>query len=388
MRRKRVLSATMMILGIWLLAGLCAAASDSEEEPGYMENIEESLMEEFDFQEIEEVLDELFPEEKLSFRETVLTFMNGDIQEGLDMAKRLIKDQFTYAFRVNKNNLIHILLIVVVAAVFTNFSSVFQNKQISEISFYALYLLLIALCLRSFQASVAWVSDGIGALIDFMKVLGPVYFVAVAIAKGSVTSAAFYNLMLLVIFVAELFVLKFLVPCVHVYIMVKVLNFLSGEDYLSKFAELIEMVITWTLKTMLACMAGLQFIQGLIAPAIDAVKRSVLTKGVEAIPGVGDAIGGVTEVVLGTAVLVKNSIGVAGMLICVLLCVGPVIQMAVMALMYKLSAALAQPVSDKRLVNCMESVGEGCRLLLRMLFTVGVLFLLTIAIAAAAAGKG
>ena len=59
MRRKRVLSATMMILGIWLLAGLCAAASDSEEEPGYMENIEESLMEEFDFQEIEEVLDEL-----------------------------------------------------------------------------------------------------------------------------------------------------------------------------------------------------------------------------------------------------------------------------------------------------------------------------------------
>ena len=221
-----------------------------------------------------------------------------------------------------------------------------------------------------------------------MKVLGPVYFVAVAIAKGSVTSAAFYNLMLLVIFVAELFVLKFLVPCVHVYIMVKVLNFLSGEDYLSKFAELIEMVITWTLKTMLACMAGLQFIQGLIAPAIDAVKRSVLTKGVEAIPGVGDAIGGVTEVVLGTAVLVKNSIGVAGMLICVLLCVGPVIQMAVMALMYKLSAALAQPVSDKRLVNCMESVGEGCRLLLRMLFTVGVLFLLTIAIAAAAAGKG
>lgn len=181
---------------------------------------------------------------------------------------------------------------MVVAAVFTNFSSVFQNKQISEISFYVLYLLLIALCLRSFQASVDWVSDGIGALIDFMKVLGPVYFVAVAIAKGSVTSAAFYNLMLLVIFVAELFVLKFLVPCVHVYIMVKVLNFLSGEDYLSKFAELIEMVITWTLKTMLACMAGLQFIQGLIAPAIDAVKRSVLTKGVEAIPGVGDATAG------------------------------------------------------------------------------------------------
>ena len=165
--------------------------------------------------------------------------------------------------------------------------------------------------------------------------------------------------------------------------MVCMLNYLSKEDYLSKLAEVMGMVISWSLKTMLACVIGLNVIQGLIAPAVDTVKRSILTRGAEAIPGVGDAIGGTAEVILGTAVLVKNSIGAVGAIICIALCVGPLIQTAAVALLYKLAAALIQPVSDKRIVGCMESIGEGCQLLLRVIFTVGVLFLLTIAIVAA-----
>ena len=124
-------------------------------------------------------------------------------------------------------------------------------------------------------------------------------------------------------------------------------------------------------------------IQGLISPAVDSVKRSVLTRGVEAIPGVGDAIGGVTEVALGTAVLVKNGIGVTGAVICVALCVVPLVQIGCIALLYKLAAALIQPVSDQRVAGCIESVGDGCRLLMRVVFTTGLLFLLTIVVVAA-----
>lgn len=193
---------------------------------------------------------------------------------------------------------------------------------------------------------------------------------------------AFYNLALLLIFLIEFLILELLLPLIHVYIIVKFLNSLSDEDYLSKLAELMEVIISWTLKTLLACVIGLNVIQGLIAPAIDTVKRSVLTRGAEAIPGVGDALGGVAEVVLGTAVLVKNGIGMAGAVICIVLCAVPMIQVAVIALMYKLAAALIQPVSDKRMVTCIGSVGEGCQLLIRVVFTVSVLFLLTIAIVA------
>ena len=134
---------------------------------------------------------------------------------------------------------------------------------------------------------------------------------------------------------------------------------------------------------VLACVVGLNVIQGLISPAVDSVKRSALTRGVEAIPGVGDAIGGVTEVALGTAVLVKNGIGVTGAVICVALCVVPLVQIGCIALLYKLAAALIQPVSDQRVAGCIESVGDGCRLLMRVVFTTGLLFLLTIVVVAA-----
>ena len=344
---------------------------------------EKSLLNQFEFDEINQALDGLFPEEKLDFKDTVASLLSGDTALSAELLNRLVLDQLTYAFRVNKNNLVHILLIAVIAAVFTNFSNVFQNRQISEIGFFVLYLLLISLCLNSFQSSVDWVGEGIGNLTAFMKVLGPVYFLAVAIAKGSVTSVAFYNLVLFLIYLIEVLILKFLLPVIHIFIMVKILNFLSKEDYLSRFAELLELLISWTLKTLLACVAGLNIIQGLIAPAIDSVKRSVLTRGAEAIPGIGDAIGGMAEVVLGTAVLVKNSIGMAGAFICIALCVGPLVQIALMAFMYKLAAAVIQPVSDKRIIGCVSSVGDGCQLLMRVIFTAGVLFLLTIAIVAA-----
>lgn len=374
-----------------LPAGMTVQASEAEPSESYdngeLEDVpqetQESLLDQFEFGEINDALKELFPEEKLDFKETVISMVKGEVTASADLLKQLAADQLTYAFRVNKNNLVHILLIAVVAAVFTNFSNVFQSKQISEISFYILYLLLIALCLSSFQASADWVSDGISQLTSFMKVLGPIYFLAIAIAKGSITSIAFYNLVLLLIFLVELLILKFLLPVIHIYIMVRILNYLSEEDYLSKLAELMEVVIVWTLKTLLACVIGLNIIQGLIAPAIDTVKRSVLTRGAEAIPGIGDAIGGVAEVVLGTAVLVKNGIGTAGAIVCIALCVGPLVQIALMVLMYKLAAALIQPISDKRIVGCIESIGEGCQLLMRVIFTVGVLFLLTIAIIAA-----
>ena len=73
----------------------------------------------------------------------------------------------------------------------------------------------------------------------------------------------------------------------------------------------------------------------------------------------------------------------AGAVIAVLICAVPVIQMLILAFLYKLAAALVQPVSDKRITGCISSVSEGYELLLKVVFTAGVLFLLTIAIVAA-----
>lgn len=375
-----------VILCLWGRKEIQAEAADpmeNEKSESVNEDDIKAYMEGLEFDDIDKELEELFPDEKMDFGETVGQILSGDLSGSADLLKRLCADQLTYAFRVNKDSLIHMLLIALIAAIFTKFADVFYSRQISDISFYILYMLMIALCLNAFQSAAKWTEDGIRLLIDFMKALCPVYFVAVSVSKGSITAAAFYNLILFLICLIELLIVSFLLPVVHIYMMMKVLNYLSEEEYLSRFTELIETVVSWTLKTLLACVIGLNTIQGLIMPAVDSVKRSAVAKGVEAIPGIGDAVSGTGEVILGTAVVVKNGVGVAGAIICFALCIAPLVQIGVMVLFYKLSAALVQPVADKRLTGCIGGMAEGCQLLMRMIFTSGLLFLLTIAIVAA-----
>lgn len=368
------MACTCLVVGFLFSRPLVVQASDLPEE---------AFLDEFNFEELDDMLRDIFPDEKVTFREVLLKIVNGGTEEAFELFGKFVYDQFFYEFQNSRTGIVHILLIAIIAAVFTNFSNVFQNRQISEISFYVLYLLLITISLNAFRLLVASASGNVQQLLHFMKLLGPVYFLAVAFASGSSSSIMFYNLVLLLIYLVELLVLNVLIPFVQIYIVVKILNYLSSEEYLSKFAELLETLISWTMKTLLAGVLGLNLVQGLLGPAIDSLKRSVVARSAEAIPVVGDALGGVTEVMLGTAVLIKNGIGVTGAVVCTVICLIPIVQMAVITLMYKLTAAMIQPVSDKRIVGCISCIADGSQMLLRVVFTSGVLFLLTIAIVTA-----
>lgn len=367
---------------VLMLIGIPVYAKEPEKSE-VQKKAEDTLFEEFDFSGVNKALQDIMPEKKVDFGATVMKILNGEEELSADLLVKLLEDSFFYEFRNGREGLIHILLIAIIAAVFTNFSGVLKNGQIGAMGFYVLYMLLIAIALSSFQVVLDSAAAGIEKLIIFMRALGPVYFLSVAVAAGSSTSIVFYNLVLFLIYIVELLVLNFLIPLLHIYMVVKMLNYISTEEYLSKLAELIEFLVNWISKTLLTAVIGLNLIQGLITPAVDSLKRGALSKGVEALPAIGDAIGGVTEVLLGTAVLMKNGIGVAGAIICILICAIPALQILAMTFLYKLVAALIQPVSDKRIVGCISAVGEGSRMLLKIVFMTGVLFLLTIAIVAA-----
>lgn len=385
-RKRQFLFTILLVLLVFGLGTRIVNAEEQksgEEEDAVQEKIEEAILSEFDFDEIERSLREMFPEEKIEFGDVVTALMSGNAEKAGDVLLDFLSDVVSYEFRYNWHNLVYILLIAIAAAVFSNFSGAFRNRQISDISFYVLYMLLITLCLTSFQTAAQGLEGRLDSVVEFMRVLCPSYFLAVAFASGSVTSVFFYNVILLLIYVVELVIIRFVLPVIHIYIMIRVLGNLTGEDFLSESAELMHKVVAWILKTLLACVIGVNVVQGLLTPAIDTLKRSALTRTAEALPWVGNAMGGAAEIFLGTAVLIKNGIGMAGAVIAVLICLGPIVQLALMALMYKVAAALVQPVSDKRITACISGVSEGYELLVRVIFTVGLLFLLTIAVVAA-----
>lgn len=382
-RKGRFLFTILLVLIVFGLGTKIVDAAEDPDMDAVQEDIREALLSEFDFDEIEDSLTQMFPQEKITFGEVVSSLISGDMEETIRMFLRFLADQVSYEFDYNRKNLVYVLLVALTAAVFSSFAGAFKSRQISDISFYVMYMLLITLCLTAFRTSAEGMEERLGYLVDFMRVLCPSYFLAVAFASGSVTSLFFYNVILFLIYIVELVIVRFLLPVVNIYIMIRVLGNLTGEDFLSEFADLIKKVVSWILKTLLVCVISVNVVQGLLAPAIDAVKRSALTRTAEALPWVGNAVGGVAEVVLGTAVLIKNGIGMAGAVISVAICAVPIFQMLIMALMYKLAAALVQPVSDKRITTCISGVSEGYEIMVKVIFTAGLLFMITIAIVAA-----
>ncbi len=83
----------------------------------------------YDYGEIDETLKELFPKERLDFKEILIGVLSGDITFSAQLLKQLVKEQFSYAFASSRQNLIHILMLAIMTAVFTNFARAFGNGQ-------------------------------------------------------------------------------------------------------------------------------------------------------------------------------------------------------------------------------------------------------------------
>ena len=383
MRERRGIIALVFALVVVVFFAGARITEAAEEEPDEIaEAMKTEILSEFDFSELDSSLREMFPGEKVTFSDIVSSLISGGIDDAGDMTAQFLKDRIAYDFLYNRKTIVYIILAALVAAVFSNFADAFQNRQISDISFYVIYMLLITLCLTAFQTAVSGLEEKMGLLTEFIRALAPAYFMAMAFASGSAAALVFYNLILFLIYMVELIIIHILLPAVNIYVMICVLGSLIEEDFLSELAGLIRKAVTWALHGLLACVAGINIIQGLLAPAVDSVKRSTLSRTAEAVPWVGDLMGGTAEILTGTVILIKNGIGMAGAVVALVICATPLLQMVITALMYKLAAALVQPVSDKRIISCIRGVSEGYELLVRILFTAGALFLITIAVTA------
>ncbi|MDO4453329.1 MAG: stage III sporulation protein AE [Eubacteriales bacterium] len=355
---------------------------------GFPSNAEE-IIDELSFDEIEEELDEIFEDgEEISFRKMVLDLMSGkqafDLRE---IGKQLVNLCFG-ELNSQKQVVIQILLLTIVAAVFTNYTNVFDKSQTADISFYLIYLILVMILLKAFLEMESMVMEAVGQVTSFLKALLPIYLLAAAFANGSLTAIGFSEMTLVMITILQWILKVIILPGIHLYVILSILNHLNQEDRFSRFAKLIRMVLVWALKTVTGVVIGFQTVQCLVMPAVDSLKTSLLHKAAGSIPGIGNVFNSVTEAVLGSAMLVKNAVGAAGMIIMALICLMPLLKIAVCVILYRLLVAVTQPVSDKRLTMCVESVGDGADLLLKVVLTTGLMFFISLALVTASLRGG
>ena len=75
-----------------------ATAVAAEESSNVQNQIQESLFSEFDFSEVDKMLNEIFPEERLDFFELVTGTISGELDVSMELIKELIWNQFLYSF--------------------------------------------------------------------------------------------------------------------------------------------------------------------------------------------------------------------------------------------------------------------------------------------------
>ena len=78
----------------------------------------------------------------------------------------------------------------------------------------------------------------------------------------------------------------------NLYMMLVFVNHLTKEEYLSQMTELTGKGVGWLLKTLLAAVVGFNAIQGMITPALDALKNTAFTRALRVLPGIGNVAGG------------------------------------------------------------------------------------------------
>lgn len=379
MKRRKI----RFILAVFLIClefGATFVQAGQKQREQQEEETRQKLMEDMELGQMQDAVNQILKEDSFSIEEILNQILKGESLFQKETMSKWFKNIVKAQLQREQKAMFQVVLLVLLAAVFSNFTAVFGDGKTGETSFYITYMLLLALLIKSFGSMGVELKELLENFILFLKALMPSYFLAVTASSGSATAMIFYEAVLFLIYVIQVVFLKGIVPAIYVLALVELVNYLHSEDFLSKMAELLQTLIEWSLKSCMAVVLGMQLIQNMIGPAMDSLKRDIIGKTAASIPGIGNAINGVTEVALGTAVIIRNGTGVVGIIILVCIGIRPVIRLALLAFLYKLLAAVVQPVSDKRMTGALSTIGNGYVLFLKVLLCMELLIFITIAI--------
>ncbi|TCK98364.1 stage III sporulation protein AE [Natranaerovirga hydrolytica] len=337
-----------------------------------------------DYDNIQETIDgiamEQVNEESLNFRTLINKIISNELELSVMNLFKLGIESILEEVFLNKDFMMQLILITIIIAIFTNFTSAFDSKYISEVGFFVTYLILSAILITTFQMVSQVAETVISQSLTFMYALVPSYFSTVALSGSYSSTIMFHQTTLLLIGIIDWFILKALLPLINIVVLLEIANNITEEHILSKLTELIKGGISWTLKTITMLFFGLNILQSLTLPLVDTVTNKSIKNAMQIVPVVGPTLDGVADTVLGSTMIIKNAVGVGGVIILITICFIPIIKIIAFILMYKGVAAIIQPISNKRVVNCLSGIGESTKLLLGAVFTVVLLFVISIAI--------
>ena len=270
--------------------------------------------------------------------------------------------------------------ILLFASVFSNISSAFQSYGVSDSGFLISYFLVFSIIFTNFTVMIAMFKDTVILLSSFLKVLLPVYTLAVSLSGNLSTGIVFYEYFMIVVLFLNWIFLNVFLPLLQYYFLLELISHFSQKQNISKLCEGLYFLLAKGIQIIFFLLFGFHLLETMIAPSFDSAKNSILNKMIGLIPGAGSVVQSVTGTVLGSSLVIKNALGAAGIVFLFLFLLLPLTKLLCYVFFYFLLSVVLEPVADERFVECISAAVKCGLLLIKVLCMSSVLFIMIIAL--------
>lgn len=279
-----------------------------------------------------------------------------------------------------------ILGIILCGAVFKNVTDILKEGTVMKTGAFVTYIAVMLLLFVAYGGVFSVAEETCGKVMDFLYALIPTFFCAVAFTGGNITGTVMYQWTGLCISVIHVVVVKLLLPLTNYYVILSLINHGMEDRKFNSLCRLIKKVILFVNRGMLGIIVGMTSIKSMTVPLADNVKNTFLKKAISLVPGVGNGVESIAETVAGTGNLIKNTIGAAGLVTVVLIIAVPFIKLLVMNALFRLLAAVTEPVAERNVTAGMNAVSDGIGILQYLISTSSLVLMITIGIICMATG--
>lgn len=282
-------------------------------------------------------------------------------------------------FAANSHLLGKLLFLAVLCAMLQNLQNSFNESGISLLAYSLCYIFLAVIALTAFYNALMLARQTVGYMVGFMEALLPL-LITLLTGVGAVTSAALFTpLMLFVVGAVSLVVKDVVLPLLMLTAGLEFVNYLSDRYRLNNLTTLVKQTGMIILGFTLVIFIGIITVQGVAGSVADGLTlRTAKFATATFVPVVGKMFADTVELVMGASLLLKNAIGIFGVLVVLLICVFPLIKLFSLVMIIKIAGAIVQPMGDEKMAKCLDAMGNNLLLVFACVLTVALMFFLVI----------
>ncbi len=273
-----------------------------------------------------------------------------------------------------------LIVLAMMVAVLKTFQSD-DSIKINTLANSVVYLVLIIIALNSFKVAVSIGRDSISNMVSIMHAILPV-LLSLLISMGNLTSAAlFHPISFLIINTLSTIVLNIVFPLIFLAAILDIINNISDNFKVTGLASLFKQGVVGFLGLITTIFMATIVIQGTVATVSDGVTiRTAKYLTSSFIPVVGGFLSNALDMVIGGSLLIKNALGMFSVLIILVFCSFSLIKILALVFIYRLAGAVIQPISDQKVVDCLNRLANNLLYIFGAVTIVGVMFFVVIII--------